>query len=83
MRREVMEFMHRVKGAILIPKGTHATMCEGGRCQEMIYFVGKQPVSVEPYLTTMPGIAPTSSEDGCGLSHFANCIDRAQFKRKR
>ncbi len=90
MRLEVAEYLAQVKNAIRIPKGTAGFPCRGATCvNRSIYMVppdsvgGKpRPVSLEPYGTALAGIPPTETEDGAGISHFADCPDADHYKRK-
>ncbi len=90
MRLEVAEYLAKVKHAIRIPKGTGFMACRGGECvNRQVYWVppdsegGKtRPVSLEPYGTAQVGIPPTETEDGAGISHFADCPDADHYKRK-
>jgi len=83
---ELANYLHRVTGAIRIPAGTPSKVCSGPRCTETIYFVGNKPVSIAVYHgktgRTPAGIAPTETEDGAGISHFADCIDAPKFGSK-
>jgi hypothetical protein len=71
------------KGAILIPAASTARKCY--RCPEMIYTVGKQPVSLarqpSKYNGT-PTVEPTATTDGWGINHYADCPKAAEFRKK-
>lgn len=83
MRPEVAEFARVVKHAIPIPRGTKPASCRGPRCTTTVYFVGNRCVSIEKYGTNPPGVAPTDTQDGIGIDHHADCIDRAMFRKTR
>lgn len=83
MRHEVALFLHKVKNSIRIPAGTKPTACRGDSCTNArVYFVDNKPVSVEPYGANPPAVEPTATEDGAGISHFADCPDAVSFHRK-
>lgn len=75
-----------------IPSGTPATRCK--KCPAVIYLIpGKNvgkfiPIAIEAQLETKLGIvstlarAPTSTEDGYGYPHFADCPEAESFRRK-
>jgi hypothetical protein len=84
------DFMRTVRGAVRIPAGTRARQCKGPRCIDMIYDVMKRepkherdttPVSLKQYKENPPGVAPTETDDGAGINHFADCVDAPRFKR--
>lgn len=81
------KFRYENANAIRIPAGTRSRPCNGATCRELIYDVGKTPVSIAPYFNkhgeqkVPAGIAPTATEDGAGINHFSNCPDRQKFKR--
>lgn len=77
----VQLFMHQIKGAVRIPAGTEPVACR--KCPELLYFVGRQPVSVKKYKEQPEGIAPTETDDGCGISHWANCPKANEFREER
>lgn len=79
-RARVDIFMLEVRAAIRIPAGTRSRRCY--RCPMIIYEVGKQVVSIAAYKEQPPGIAPTDSVDGCGISHWADCKDAEYFRRR-
>ncbi len=89
MRLEVAEYLAKVKHSVRIPKGTSPVPCRGGTCgNREIYMVrgatradADKPVSIAWY-GAHTGIAPTSTEDGAGISHFADCPDADHFHRK-
>lgn len=81
------QYRRLVKGTIDIPAGTRGRPCTGPTCREMIFDVGRRPVSIAPYVVdgverAPVGYAPTDTIDGIGISHFANCPDRNNFRRK-
>jgi hypothetical protein len=77
----VQVFLHHIKGSIRIPVGSVCRPCK--KCPELIYEVGKQVVSIRRYKEQPEGIAPTDTDDGCGISHFANCPKAAEFRKGR
>jgi hypothetical protein len=77
----VQMFMHTVRGAIRIPAGAKATPCR--KCPEVIFFSGKQPVSIKKYKEQPEGLEPTDDDDGCGISHYANCPKASEFRGKQ
>lgn len=72
-----------------IPAGTKPSKCK--QCPEEIFFVGKQPLCVQPTCKSRStgrvyetdAKAPTATEDGRGWSHFISCAQAPFFRRKR
>jgi hypothetical protein len=77
----VERYLATVKGALRIPFGTLTRICR--RCPAAVWFVGKVPVSLEPYKDGPRGIEPTAMEDGAGIAHYATCPNAADFRKKR
>jgi hypothetical protein len=77
----VERYIATVKGALRIPFGTLTRICR--RCPAAVWFVGKVPVSLEPYKDGPRGIEPTAMEDGAGIAHYATCPNAADFRKKR
>lgn len=72
-----------------IPAGTKSSSCSA--CQAVIYRVGKQPLRAVQrcyYLAkrvtidTPDAVPPSLEKDGKGFSHFIDCPNAAQFRRK-
>lgn len=72
-----------------IPAGTKSSSCTA--CQAIIYRVGKQPLRAVDrcrYLAkgvvidTPDAVPPSLSKAGKGFSHFIDCPNAAQFRRK-
>jgi hypothetical protein len=83
VRSEVFEYARKVKHHVPIPKGTLPAKCRGPRCNTQVYFVGNRIVSIEAWQSVPEGVAPTKTEDGIGIDHHADCIDRDLFRSKK
>lgn len=70
-----------------VPRGTPPRKCF--RCPATIYLVKnpkterRMPIDCEPYAKAPESRAPTSDQDGKGVSHFATCPEAASFRRSR
>lgn len=67
-----------------IPAGTKGSPCRATSCRKAVYWVksdGKnRPLDPDP---EHGGKAPTSTEDGSGVIHFATCTTPEAFRRPR
>lgn len=63
-----------------VPPATPAQKCRA--CPKMIYFVRTARGSTMPVDCGVPGgVAPTATESGEGVSHFATCPNADRFRR--
>lgn len=73
-------YLNSVKGSIRIPAGSPERICQ--KCPALIFWVGKQPVSIDSYKGGPGGFAPTALSDGAGISHYATCPRAGDFRKK-
>lgn len=68
-----------------IPAGTPASQCRSRACRATIYWIAHPTTGrLHPVDCAYPdGAAPTATEDGQGVSHFATCPDAPHFRRAR
>lgn len=73
----------------VIPAGTKVTACS--KCQAPLYFVGKMPLRAVPKcfhagkrvtIDTPDAVPPSLSKEGKGFSHFIDCPNANDFRRK-
>lgn len=67
---------------ITVPKGTAPATCK--RCDATIYFVATAAGRQQPvHCDVEGGRRPTETEDGAGISHFADCPAAYHFRRPK
>lgn len=66
-----------------IPAGTRLSTCSANTCQKPIYWILTGNQKRMPIDTNVPdGKAPTGSDPGQGVPHWATCPEAQSFKRK-